>query len=838
MEMLLGIVSIVLLILFYVNSRATKVKLQQLKERLEILEDEVQKLRNLSKRTPEEPVLEHAVIPPPIPAELLQPPSQPIDSKRPSSPINWERFMGVNLFAWLGGFVLFLAVAFFVKYSIDKNLISPQIRIVIGSIVGIGLMILGLRLQKRSFDVSAQTLCATGTVILYADIFPSYSFYHFIGFGTAFVLMSIITSAAFFLSVYLNARFVAILGLLGGFLTPLLLSHDLNNALALFFYIGFLDAGLIAVGLHRRWNFLVLCAAISTAIMQGVWANHFDVSEVFTAITICAAFEILFLAAYLLFQRRSQATSSIVAGALLPPIVSFAFTIFFLGEPQLAARPFLVFGHLLIADLCLIAISLSRKGVDWIHQAAGIVVFLFLASWTSAYLTRFLLFDALFLFSGFAILHTALPILLRHYQARTSGREAEPTTRLADFQLQLSAILPFLLLTLVVITVALINPSPVFAVAFLLIIVMLFLSQVTQFHRLVAVAFAGVLFLQYSWQTVRFHPPNAWISFAWYLMFYAVFSIYPFLFYREFEKKMLPWRIAALSGPLHFYLVYHAVFVLHGTSFIGLLPVAFCVPPLLGFLQRLRSVPFESPLRNANLAWFAGAFLFFITLIFPVQFDREWITIGWAMEGVALLWLFHKIPHAGLRFLGVALLLVSFFRLTINPEVLSYHTRSNAPIFNWYLYTYGNVIAALLIGGKLLKTPRNKIRNTNVQALLYALSAILAFVLLNIEIADYFAKGAVLTFQFSGNFARDMSYSIGWAAYALILLIVGIRKKITAARYASIALLSITLLKVFIHDLASLNQLYRVGALVGVAMMLILASYLYQRFVSFEPKGT
>jgi hypothetical protein len=31
---------------------------------------------------------------------------------------------------------------------------------------------------------------------------------------------------------------------------------------------------------------------------------------------------------------------------------------------------------------------------------------------------------------------------------------------------------------------------------------------------------------------------------------------------------------------------------------------------------------------------------------------------------------------------------------------------------------------------------------------------VLAFLLLNIEIADYFAEGPTLTFQFSGNFAR------------------------------------------------------------------------------------
>ena len=58
------------------------------------------------------------------------------------------------------------------------------------------------------------------------------------------------------------------------------------------------------------------------------------------------------------------------------------------------------------------------------------------------------------------------------------------------------------------------------------------------------------------------------------------------------------------------------------------------------------------------------------------------------------------------------------------------------------------------------------------------LGTVLAFLLLNIEIADYFsAPGSTLTFQFSGNFARDMTYSIAWALFALVLLVYRHREK-------------------------------------------------------------
>ena len=170
-------------------------------------------------------------------------------------------------------------------------------------------------------------------------------------------------------------------------------------------------------------------------------------------------------------------------------------------------------------------------------------------------------------------------------------------------------------------------------------------------------------------------------------------------------------------------------------------------------------------------------------------------------------------------------------RLALNPAVLEYHPRSATPIFNWYLYAYGIVTVCLFAGAKLLAPPRNLVLQSNVQPMLAGLGTGLAFLLLNIEIADFFsASGATLTFQFSGNFARDMTYSIAWGLFALGLLVFGILKKLPAARYAAMGLLCVTLLKLFFHDLARLNQLYRIGALIGVAVIAMLASFAYQRF--------
>jgi uncharacterized membrane protein len=405
-----------------------------------------------------------------------------------------------------------------------------------------------------------------------------------------------------------------------------------------------------------------------------------------------------------------------------------------------------------------------------------------------------------------------------------------------------SAVLPFLLLIMVTLRLPLANPSPVFGLALLLVVLLLGLAKIFSYDWMPLVGLISTFALECAWHFNRFDPANPNLIppmelLGWYLVFFAAFAVFPFIFLKKFADKSFPWAAAALAGPAQFLLIFRLVKIAWPNSTMGLLPAAFAVPALLSLVTLLKAIPAENKSRMTQIAWFGGVALFFITLVFPVQFDRQWITIGWALEGAALLWLFHRVPHPGLRLTGVGLLIAAFVRLAFNPAVLEYHARSATPIFNWYLYTYGLTTVALFLGTRLLAPPRHLVLKSNAQAILGSLGTVLAFLLLNIEIADFFsAPGSTLTFEFSGNFARDMTYSIAWALLALGLLIFGIAKKIPSARYAAMALLLVTLLKLFFHDLAQLAQLYRIGAFIGVAIIAMLASFAYQKFYAATAK--
>ena len=403
----------------------------------------------------------------------------------------------------------------------------------------------------------------------------------------------------------------------------------------------------------------------------------------------------------------------------------------------------------------------------------------------------------------------------------------------------LAAILPFLLLIMVMLRLPLHDPSPVFGLGLLLIVLLLGLAKFLSFDALPLVGLVSILSLEHAWLASPFHSERLLVSLDWTLGFYALFTCFPFLFRRQFAEVKAPWTASALAGPLHFYLVYDLVKMAFSAMQPGLLPALFAVPPLMGLAFLARKHTGANPARNTQLALYGGATLFFITLIFPLQLHRQWITISWALEGAALCWLFRRVPHLGLRLVGTGLLAVAFARLGLNPLVLSYHARAAQPFLNWYLYAYGVVSVALFAGARLLARPRNRAAGVNVPPILYSMGTVLAFLLVNIEIADYFsAPGTpVLTFEFSG-FARDMTYSIAWALFALLLLVIGIANRNAPVRYAGIGLLSVTILKLFLHDLSELDQLYRIGAFIAVAVIAILASFLYQRFFAFPNRET
>jgi uncharacterized membrane protein len=246
--------------------------------------------------------------------------------------------------------------------------------------------------------------------------------------------------------------------------------------------------------------------------------------------------------------------------------------------------------------------------------------------------------------------------------------------------------------------------------------------------------------------------------------------------------------------------------------------------------------------RTSALVWLLAVTLSLVSVAIPLQLEKQWITIGWALNGLAVLALWRRLDHPGLKYFGLALLGAATLRLVANPAVLSYLPRGPWPVVNWLLYTYLVPAAALVASSALLAryeaqrlrpweqrlTPGGKAWG----APLCGFAAIVVvFVWINLAIADFFSAGEELVLSLERMPARDLTTSIAWAVYALVLLALGIRRSSRALRWLSLLLMLVTLAKVFLHDLGQLEDLYRVASFFGLAVSLILVSLAYQRFV-------
>jgi uncharacterized membrane protein len=147
-------------------------------------------------------------------------------------------------------------------------------QVLAGATVGLLSLAAGDRLRARGYANYAQSFSGGGVMILYLAVFAAYAFYNLIEQFPALLLMTAVTVAAVLLAARSNALPIAIIGFVGGFLTPSLLSSGVDNQAALFTYIAVLDAGALALARLKRWRILNYIAFAATVLIVTGW--HFE----------------------------------------------------------------------------------------------------------------------------------------------------------------------------------------------------------------------------------------------------------------------------------------------------------------------------------------------------------------------------------------------------------------------------------------------------------------------------------------------------------------------------------------------------------------------------------
>ncbi len=329
-----------------------------------------------------EPVRE----PPPIPsaraASVREPAPRPVPK-----PFELERWLGVRGAAVLGGIFLAIAAFLFLQYSIERGWITPKLRVQTATVVGIVCFFGASPMRRRGYEITANAITGAGAVILYAAAWAASMLYGFVSPLVAFAAMGVVTAACVFVAWKHGSQIVAVLGLVGGFATPLALSTGQDRPFALFGYILLLDLAFLFLAGKRRWPAIGMLALVGTTLIQGAWVLvNMDPGESWIGLSIVGLFALTF-ASFAATQSSSERKSWIPAqtGALLLP---FAFVLYFASNFDLAIP--LGALALLAALLCAAAGVLARREqTPWlpVGAAAGSTALLF--TWCSARTTEF-----------------------------------------------------------------------------------------------------------------------------------------------------------------------------------------------------------------------------------------------------------------------------------------------------------------------------------------------------------------------------------------------------------------------------------------------------------------
>ncbi len=190
--------------------------------------------------------------------------------KKPKTKNELEKFIGENLINKIGIAITVIGVALGTKYSIENDLVSPLTRIILGYLAGIGLLGFGIKLKKKYESYSA-VLVSGAIAIMYFITFSAYSFYDLIPQTIAFALMVIFTLFSIIAAINYNKQIIAHIGLVGAYAVPFLLSDGSGRVAVLFSYMTIINIGILIISFKKYWKPLYYSSFGFTWLIFLVW---------------------------------------------------------------------------------------------------------------------------------------------------------------------------------------------------------------------------------------------------------------------------------------------------------------------------------------------------------------------------------------------------------------------------------------------------------------------------------------------------------------------------------------------------------------------------------------
>ncbi len=756
-----------------------------------------------------------------------------------------EEIIGAKLYIWAAGICLMLAGAFLVKFSFDRQLLSVGVRLSIAAGFGVALVLTSLWARGKSERIGA-ALCGAGVADLFATVLAATAYYELLNPWLGFSVMAAVTALAVGMSL-VHGPYVALLALVGGFVTPALISGHESAWGTTFTYLLLLEFGLMAVARRRSWfglSALTLVASLVWALVYTLFAWSPE-SRLYMIMFVLGTSVLFVLSAARSMAQDPEkrtplgrlwlAVGAAGSGAMLLSLL-VAYSQFSVIE--LSALGLLAAGSLVLARL-----DLRYLAVTFLSAALCAAMML---AWPIAH--QFL--DAPFEPGRFYLVVIGYGGVFTLGGMLSLWRNRRPT---CFAWLSASAALVFTAMAHVGAPHDL--PEPLrwwmvyTGIGVLLTGAAVIVWRSRQNHGTRLIDAYALIATAMATIAVGVGIDLPWIAPAW-----AGLALAASMIDRRLTLPNLRIAVGWLTGLCLLLLMVPGPtgYELGGRVVLNRMMIHYGLPAacfgLIAWLYR-RGAP--TWLRDIYQA--LGLLVAAVAVTLQVRYGfhpsgfvtaapvlNEWAAYAvlWMGVCVTVLWRFTsptltglRIAGAGLGAAGLAGCVVGLL-LIANP-LITRTDLGNLPVLNWLLFAYG---VPCVLSALVMWVSTDQLKPLKILAAL--VSFFMLFALVTLEVRQGFVGADLTLASHAVGSAENYTYSLSWVLLGIGLLVAGLINQSRALRYGSLAIMLIAVGKVFIMDTAHLRDLWRVLSFLGLGLSLMALGYVYQRFVfGKQPKG-
>ncbi len=251
-------------------------------------------------------------------------PSLGLPRAKTSSPLDLEAMIAGRWLNRIGILALILSVSFFLKYAFDNNWIGPSGRVAIGILLGAAMLPWSQWLLGKGYSYFSEGIAALGQATLLLSVWAGCRYYTLFSREVGFAGMIVVTAVMAAVALGRDSERIALLSLLGGFLTPLLVSTGKDEEVVLFTYLLILGGGLLVLAARRDWRTLAPISFVLTQLyFWGWYSTFYRPAKLETTIVFATLLFLLYFALPVLRTVRQSSLDAI--GMFVVLLNSFAY---------------------------------------------------------------------------------------------------------------------------------------------------------------------------------------------------------------------------------------------------------------------------------------------------------------------------------------------------------------------------------------------------------------------------------------------------------------------------------------------------------------------------------